>query len=66
MLGLRLRTGLDLSAAGDAVGVSPWTVERLAAIDKLAARGRLVREGDVLRIPRDAWLFTDDTAARLF
>ncbi|MBX3185583.1 MAG: radical SAM family heme chaperone HemW [Labilithrix sp.] len=66
MLGLRLATGLDLGAAGADLGVDPWTPERLRAIDRLAARERLVREGDVLRIPRAAWLFADDTASRLF
>lgn len=66
MLGLRLRTGLDLTAAGEAVGAWPWTDARRRAIDELAARGRIVRDGDVLYVPRDARLFTDDTAARLF
>jgi oxygen-independent coproporphyrinogen-3 oxidase len=66
MLGLRLATGLDLAAAGADLGIDPWTPERLRAIERLVERGRLVREGDVLRIPRAAWLFTDDTASRLF
>ena len=66
MLGLRLATGLDLAAAGADLGVAAFTDERLRAIDKLAARGRIVREGDRLRIPRSAWLFTDDTVSRLF
>jgi len=66
MLGLRLATGVDLARAGADLGVDPWTPERLRAIDRLVERGRLTREGDVLRIPRAAWLFTDDIAARLF
>lgn len=66
MLGLRLAGGVDLTRAGAEVGVDPWTEERLRAVERLSARGRLVREGDVLRVPRAAWLFTDDTAARLF
>jgi oxygen-independent coproporphyrinogen-3 oxidase len=66
MLGLRVRGGLDLARAGDDLGVAPWTKERERAASKLALRGRLVREGDVLSIPRPAWLFADDTAARLF
>lgn len=66
MLGLRIAEGLDLGAAGRDLGVDPWTPERLRAVEKLVARGRLERHGDMLRIPRAAWLFTDDTAARLF
>ncbi len=66
MLGLRLASGVDLARAGADLGIDPWTPERLRAIDRLVERGRLAREGDVLRIPRAAWLFTDDIAARLF
>lgn len=66
MLGLRIAEGLDLGQAGRDLGVDPWTAERTRAIERLVERGRLVRDGDVLRIPRDAWLFTDDTASRLF
>ncbi len=66
MLGLRLVEGVDLARAGDDLGIDPWTPERLRAIDRLAERGRVTREGDVLRIPRAAWLFADDIAARLF
>lgn len=66
MLGLRVADGVDLGRAADDLGVNPWTPERLRTIDALAERGRVVREGDVLRIPRAAWLFTDDTASRLF
>ncbi len=66
MLGLRLATGFDLAAAGADLGVEPFTPERTRAIELLVGRGRLVREGSVLRIPRAAWLHTDDTAARLF
>jgi putative oxygen-independent coproporphyrinogen III oxidase len=66
MLGLRIAEGLDLGRSGKELGVDPWTPERLRTIASLTERGRLVREGDLLRIPRDAWLFTDDTASRLF
>jgi putative oxygen-independent coproporphyrinogen III oxidase len=65
MLGLRLASGVDLAAAGRDLGVDPFQ-DRRRAIDQLVARGRLTRDGDVLRIPRPAWLFTDDTASRLF
>jgi putative oxygen-independent coproporphyrinogen III oxidase len=66
MLGLRLASGVDLSRAGADLGIDAWTPERLRAIERLVERGRLTREGDVLRIPRAAWLFTDDIASRLF
>jgi oxygen-independent coproporphyrinogen-3 oxidase len=66
MLGLRIADGVDLGRAAKDLGVDPWTNERLGTIEKLGVRGRLVREGEVLRVPREAWLFTDDTAARLF
>lgn len=66
MLGLRIAEGVDLARAGRDLGVDPWTPERSRAIDRLVERGRLAREGDVLRIPREAWLFADDTASRLF
>jgi oxygen-independent coproporphyrinogen-3 oxidase len=66
MLGLRTVEGVDLARARDELGVDPWTAERLRTVDKLVTRGRLVREGEVLRVPRASWLFTDDTASRLF
>jgi oxygen-independent coproporphyrinogen-3 oxidase len=66
MLGLRLAAGVDLALASADLGIDPFTPERLRAIDGLVSRGRLTREGDVLRIPRAAWLFTDDIASRLF
>lgn len=66
MLGLRLAGGMDLAAAGRDLGIDPFTPERTRAIAKLVERGRVAHEGDVLRVPREAWLFTDDTAARLF
>jgi putative oxygen-independent coproporphyrinogen III oxidase len=66
MLGLRISDGLDLGAAGADLGIDPFTPERTREIDRLVDNKRLERDGDVLRIPRDAWLFTDDTAARLF
>ena len=66
MLGLRMADGLDLDAAAADLEVDPWTEERERTVLLLAARDRLVREGSRLRIPPRAWLFTDDTAARLF
>lgn len=66
MLGLRLATGLDLAAAAQDLGLDPFTAERTRTIDALVARDRLERDGSRVRIPRAAWLFTDDIAARLF
>ena len=66
MLGLRLARGFDLSAAAEDVGAVAWTDARAREVAKLTSRGRLVRDGDRLRIPAAAWLWADDTAARLF
>jgi putative oxygen-independent coproporphyrinogen III oxidase len=65
MLGLRLAEGLDVEAAAADVGAVAWTPERVRAVDRAVARGRLVREGPVLRIPKAAWLFADGTIAEL-
>jgi putative oxygen-independent coproporphyrinogen III oxidase len=66
MLGLRLVEGVDLGRASADLDIDPWTPERLRAVERLVERGRLTRVGNVLKIPRAAWLFTDDIAARLF
>ena len=65
MLGLRLASGLDLAAAAADLGVIGWTEARTREADRLVKRVRLVREGDRLRIPPAAWLWADDTTARL-
>jgi putative oxygen-independent coproporphyrinogen III oxidase len=66
MLGLRLAEGFDLEACGRELSLDPFTSARTREIDGLTRKGRLVREGERLRIPREAWIWTDDTAARLF
>lgn len=66
MLGLRIVDGVDLARAREELGIEPWTAAREREAARLVARGRLERRGDVLVIPRPAWLFADDTAARLF
>lgn len=66
MLGLRIVEGVDLGRAREELGVEPWTAAREREAARLVGRGRLARHGDVLSIPRAAWLFADDTAARLF
>jgi putative oxygen-independent coproporphyrinogen III oxidase len=65
MLGLRLAEGLDVEAAALAAGAAPWPPSRLRAVEKLVARGRLVREGPRLRIPQSEWLLADGTIAEL-
>ncbi len=69
MLGLRMDEGIDLDAMAKDLGVPAWTAERRRAAAWLEQRGRIERSGEGgarLRIPRSAWLWTDDTAARLF
>jgi putative oxygen-independent coproporphyrinogen III oxidase len=69
MLGLRMDEGIDLDAIALELGVPAWTPERRRAATWLEERGRIERSGSGgarLRIPRAAWLWTDDTAARLF
>jgi putative oxygen-independent coproporphyrinogen III oxidase len=66
MLGLRVDDGLDIEAAARALGAPGWTPERERVAAWLEQRGRIVRNGPRVRIPRAAWLWTDDTAARMF
>ncbi|HEY3819694.1 MAG TPA: radical SAM family heme chaperone HemW [Polyangiaceae bacterium] len=66
MLGLRMEGGIDLDEASAALKAPGWTAARDRAASWLVERGRVVREGGRLRVPRAAWLWTDDTAARLF
>jgi oxygen-independent coproporphyrinogen-3 oxidase len=69
MLGLRLDGGFDLAGAARELGVEGWTAAREREAARLEAIGRLARpvgEPGRAYIPRGAWLWTDDTAARLF
>ncbi|MDP8999085.1 MAG: coproporphyrinogen III oxidase family protein, partial [Myxococcota bacterium] len=66
MLGLRLAEGVDIDSAARRLNTPGWTSERTRTAAWLEERGRIVREGSRIRIPRAAWLWTDDTAARLF
>jgi oxygen-independent coproporphyrinogen-3 oxidase len=65
MLGLRVAEGIDLADAAQELGTQGWTEARLRAAAWLEQRGRIVREGSRARIPSGAWLWTDDTSARL-
>jgi putative oxygen-independent coproporphyrinogen III oxidase len=66
MLGLRLSAGFDLARAGEDLGVIGWTEARQREAKALEARGRVGRDGDRLFLPPSAWLWADDSAARLF
>lgn len=66
MLGLRLERGLDIGDAARSLGVDPWPKDRAREAEKMVERGRLVRDGDRVWIPKSGWIFANDTAARLF
>jgi oxygen-independent coproporphyrinogen-3 oxidase len=66
MLGLRVAGGVDLDEAEAYLGTVGWTPARERAAEWLLARRRILRDGPRVRVPRAAWLWTDDTAARLF
>lgn len=66
MLGLRLAGGFDLEASATELGALAWPKDREQAARKLIDGGRLVRESGRVFIPKPAWLWTDDIAARLF
>ncbi|HMJ53425.1 MAG TPA: radical SAM family heme chaperone HemW [Polyangiaceae bacterium] len=66
MLGLRMKQGFDLEAAAVEVGADPYPADRRAALAGLEARGRIVRHAGRITVPREAWIWVDDTAATLF
>jgi putative oxygen-independent coproporphyrinogen III oxidase len=66
MLGLRVAEGVDIEAAARDLSTPGWTSERTRTAQWLEERGRIVRDGSRVLIPPDAWLWADDTAARLF
>ena len=66
MLGLRLAAGLDVEEAARDLGVVAWTEERLRAAERLVKLGRLTRAAERTFIPREGWIWADDTSARLF
>lgn len=65
LLGLRLADGVDLDEAAANTGGTAWTPARERAVRKLVERGRLVRDGSRLLIPKAAWLFADGIIAEL-
>jgi oxygen-independent coproporphyrinogen-3 oxidase len=65
MLGLRTSEGVDLARVREETGTDPLD-GRSEAIERRMARGELVREGDVMRVPHAAWLRLDGIVADLF
>jgi len=65
MLGLRLVDGVDVAAAAARTGAAMWTPERRRAAQRLIERGRLQQDGDLLSIPKPAWLFADGVISEL-
>jgi oxygen-independent coproporphyrinogen-3 oxidase len=67
MLGLRTRDGVDIAEQAADLGIPDdgWTVERTRAAERLERSGRIERAGSTIRVPPSAWLWADDTAARL-
>lgn len=65
LLGLRLADGVDLDEAAAKTGGEAWTPARERAVRRLVERGRLVRDGARLVIPKAAWLFADGIIAEL-
>ena len=65
LLGLRLADGVDLDEAAARTGAVAWTPARERAARRLIERGRLVRDGSRLLIPKPAWLFSDGIIAEL-
>ena len=66
MLGLRMKDGFDLERRPSRSGPQLTPRGGAHAIERLEARGRLSRRGSQLSVPRDAWIWVDDTAATLF
>ena len=65
MLGLRTSEGLDLARLAERAGVDP-RIGRERAIAREVARGNLLDDGAVARIPAARWLLADDIVSRLF
>lgn len=59
LLGLRLAEGVDVERIAALHHTDPWPQERTRAAQKLERRGKLLRRGGKLSIPREHWLFAD-------
>jgi hypothetical protein len=62
-----MREGIDLDAVASDLGMEGggWTEARSRTAAALESRGRISRHGTRVAIPQAAWLWADDTAARL-
>ena len=65
MLGLRVAEGVDLAAAGAALGIDPLPPERKRALARLHDRGRVQWDGRRLWLPKEQWLFADGIISEL-
>ena len=65
LLGLRLAEGVVLDELERDTGASARTPERLRALDRLVARGKLAQQGERLYIPHERWLFADAIIAEI-
>ena len=66
MLGLRTKVGIDIEDVAARLGTEPYPADRRQALTRLEARGRVVQRGSRVTVPREAWIWVDDTAAALF
>jgi len=66
MLGLRLRGGIDLEAAGRELGVEAMTAARSRALEKLLRKGAVEVDGARVRVAEAARHLTDGIASELF
>ena len=57
MLGLRMKDGFDLEKAAREIGTEPYPDGRKDALERLEARGRILRQGSHIKVPRDAWIW---------
>jgi len=54
-----------VNLAGESISAGRWTAERKRATERLIGRGRLAQNGELLVIPKSAWLHADGTIAEL-
>jgi putative oxygen-independent coproporphyrinogen III oxidase len=66
MLGLRTKEGIDIEDVAARLGTEAYPKGRRPALERLEARGRIVRHESRIAVPREAWIWVDDTAAALF
>ena len=65
MLGLRTQDGVNCAVTQQRFGLDA-RVDRVRAVERLLARGDLVEQGDLLRVPSSRWLRLDGIVAELF